>query len=134
MNAANAVQKAMRNALLGHTPLTALLGGAHIYDEIPRGEPPSYVTFDFIETRDWSVKDHIAHEHFVSITVVTNERGRTLAQSICNEIENVLHDAPLVLSGNNLVNMRMIFWSVSKSKTGKTFGGTMRFRAATEPL
>jgi hypothetical protein len=134
MNAALSVQKAMRAALLAHAPLTALLGGAHIYDEVPRGEPPSYVSFDFIETRDWSVKDHIAHEHFIAITVVTNERGRTLAQAICNEIEVALNDQALALQGNHLVNLRMIFWSVSKSKTGKTFGGTMRFRAATEPL
>ncbi len=134
MNAALALQQAMRQTLLAHAPLTTLLGGAHIYDEIPRGDPPSHVVFDLIETRDWSVKDHMAHEHFLSIDVTTNERGRSLAQSVCDEIEKALHDVALTLTGHRLINLRMIFWSVGKSRAGKTFGGTLRFRAATEPL
>ncbi len=134
MNAALALQKSMRDALLSHAPLLALLGGAHIHDEIPRGEPASYVHFDFIETRDWDVKDQRAHEHFVSLNVMTNERGRKLAQEICSEIELALHDVVLTLTGHRLVNLRMIFWSVSRDKNSKNFGAVMRFRAATEPM
>lgn len=134
MNAALALQKAMRDALLAHAPLTTLLGGQHIYDEPPRGEPPSHVVFDFIETRDWGVKDQMAHEHFVSLEIMTNERGRTLAQSIANEIETALHDVALTLVAHKLVNLRMVFWSVARAKSGKTFSATMRFRAATEPV
>jgi Protein of unknown function (DUF3168) len=134
MNAALELQKAMRDALLAHVPLTALLGGRHIYDEPPRGEPPSYVVFEFIETRDWGVKDQMAHEHFVTIEIATNERGRSLAQSIAHEIELVLHDMPLPLLSNRLVNLRVVFWSIARAKSGKTFFGTMRFRATTEPL
>jgi hypothetical protein len=133
MNAALALQRSMRDALLAHAPLTTLLGGAHIYDEIPRGSPPSLVHFDFIETRDWDVKDQRAHEHFVSLSIVTNERGRKLAQEICSEIELALHDVALTLVSHRLVNLRMIFWSVSRDKQTKNFGAVMRFRAATEP-
>ncbi len=134
MNAALSLQQAMRSALLARAPLTALLGGGHIYDEVPRGEPQSFVMLDSIETRDWDVKDQRAHEHFVTVVVSTNERGRSLAQSICHEIETALHDVSLTLVDHRLINLRMIFWSVAKSKSGSTFGGSMRFRAATEPL
>ncbi len=134
MNAALALQQAMRAALLADTALIALLGGAHVFDEVPRGEPPLFVNFAGIETRDWSVADQKAHEHFVVLEVSSNERGRAQAQHICNRIEAVLDNADLTLVDHQLINLRIIFWSVSRSKSDKNFGATLRFRAATEPL
>jgi hypothetical protein len=134
MNAALALQQAMRAALLADTALISLLGGAHIFDEIPRGEPHLHVSFTGIETRDWSVMDQKAHEHFVSLEVVSNERGRAQAQNICNRIEAALDNAALTLSGHRLINLRVVFWSVARMKSDQKFGATLRFRAATEPL
>ena len=134
MNAALALQQAMRAALLADTALLSLLGGAHVFDELPRGEQALHVVFTAIETRDWSVMDQKAHEHFVTIEVGSNERGRAQAQAICNRIEAVLDNATLVLTGHRLINLRITFWSVARAKNEKTFGATLRFRAATEPL
>jgi Protein of unknown function (DUF3168) len=134
MNPALALQQAMRQALLADTTLTTLLGGAHVFDEAPRGEQPLCVTFAAIETRDWSVMDQKAHEHFVTLDVSTRDRSRAKAQSICNRIEAVLDNAALTLTDHRLVNLRNVFWSVSPSKQDKSFGATLRFRAATEPL
>ena len=44
----------MRNALLSHAPLVLLLGGQHIFEEMPRGTSSSHVGFAEAETRDWS--------------------------------------------------------------------------------
>ncbi len=134
MNAALALQQAMRAALLADTALITLLGGAHIFDEVPRGEPPLHVSFASIETRDWSVMDQKAHEHFVTLEVASNERGRAQAQTICNRIEAVLDDAMLTLVEHQLVNLRLVFWTVTRMKNNLKFGATLRFRAATEPL
>jgi Protein of unknown function (DUF3168) len=134
MNAALSVQKAMRDALLAHAPLTSLLGGGHIYDEVPRGENPPFVEFAAIETRDWSVADAKAHEHFIQINVVTNARGRAPAQAICDAIEQRLDNAVLTLDGHRLINLRSVFWSVARNRTDQTFGAQLRFRAATEPV
>ena len=134
MNSALALQQAMRTALLADTALITLLGGAHVFDEVPRGEPPLFVSFANIETRDWSVMDEKAHEHFITLDVATNERGRALAQNICNRIEAVLDNAALTLTGHRLVNLRLVFWSVARAKSDPKFGATLRFRAATEPL
>jgi Protein of unknown function (DUF3168) len=134
MNAALSLQQAMRSTLLAHAPLTTLLGGAHIFDELPRGEHPPFIAFTDIETRDWSVADQKAHEHFVTIEVTTNERSRTLAQKIAQEIETALDMANLSLVDHRLINLRCIFWSVSRRKSTDTFGATLRFRAASEPL
>jgi hypothetical protein len=128
-----ALQDAMRTRLLMHAPLTALLGGAHVFDELPRGERAPHVAFAQIETRDWSVKDQKAHEHFVTIEVKSNSRSRKAAQEIVSEVEAALDNAALVLAGQTLINLRLIFWSVARAKATDTFNGVMRFRAATEP-
>ncbi len=125
-----AVQSAMRQTLLAHAPLTLLLGGGHIYEEPPRGAPPSHVTFGDIETRDWSVADAKAHEHFIMLNVRTNSRSRKLAQDILSEIEAVLDNSSLTLSGHRLVSLRLVFWSVARERASENFGATLRFRAA----
>jgi hypothetical protein len=134
MNPALALQQAMRAALLADTALIALLGGQHIFDEVPRGEQPLHVVFANIETRDWSVMDQKAHQHFVTIEVSTNDRSRVKAQSIAQRVETVLHDAALTLTGHRLINLRNMFLSVSRGRTEKKYGAQLRFRASTEPL
>ena len=129
-----ALQTAMRAALLAHAPLTLLLGGAHIHEEMPRGASASYVLLGDIETRDWSVADAKAHEHFSTISIRTNSRSRKLAQDIVDEIEQVLDNAQLSLDGQRLVSLRLTFWSVTRDRNGETYGASLRFRAATEPL
>ena len=133
-NPAFALQIAMRDALLTHAPLVLLLGGAHVHEETPRGASSTYISFAAIETRDWSTADAKAHEHFVNLAVTTNSRSRKLAQDILDEIEHVLDNAALTLTGHLLVNLRLTFWSVVREKNGENFGATLRFRAATEPL
>lgn len=132
MNAALALQTAMRDALLARAPLLALLGGGHVFDELPRGAQEPYVAFTAIETHDWSVQGQKAHEHFVGLEVKTRSRSRRLAQDIVSEIEAALDDAVLVLSGHALVNLRLTFWTVAKAND--LFGAMVKFRAATEPL
>jgi hypothetical protein len=133
MNAALSLQLAMRDALLADAQLATLLGGARVFDETPRGEKPPFVTFEQIETRDWSTVDAKAHEHFVQLAVTTAERGRAQAQAICDRIETVLDNAALTPVDHRLVNLRAVFWSVARNRNDQSFGATLRFRAATEP-
>lgn len=132
MSSALALQIAMRNALLAHAPLLELLGGGHVFDELPRGSQEPYVAFAALETRDWSVQGQKAHEHFVTLEVRTKSRSRALAQDIVWEIETVLDNADLTLSGHALINLRLTFLTVAKSN--EVFGALVKFRAATEPL
>ena len=131
-SAALNLQTAMRDALLAHAPLRALLGGGHVFDELPRGSQEPYVAFAGIETRDWSVQGGKGHEHFVTIEVKTRSRSRRLAQDIVGEIETALDNAALALAGHMLVNLRLSFSTVAKSND--VFGAVLRFRGVTEPL
>ena len=132
MSSALALQMAMRDALLAHAPLLTLLGGGHVFDELPRGVQEPYVAFAGIETRDWSVQGQKAHEHFISLEVKTKSRGRALAQDIVGEIETELDNADLTVPGHALINLRLIFWTVAKAH--EVFNAVVKFRAATEPL
>lgn len=134
MNSALTTQSAMRGELLARAALRTLLGGAHIFDEVPRGANAPYVSFAGLETRDWSVADQKAHEHFITLETITNSRGRGAAQNIADEIEATLDNATLILDGHKLINLRIIFTNVSRSNKTENFGVIQRFRAATEPL
>ena len=128
------VQQAMLATLRARPTLTTLLGGAHIYDELPRGANPPYVVFNTIDTRDWSVMDQKAHETFLTLDVATNMRSRAQVQAIVQEIETALDGAALTLTDHKLVNLRCVFNVASRNKAAEFFNATMRFRAATEPL
>ena len=133
MSAALSLQTAMRAALVADSTLTRLLGGAHVFDEVPRGAKPPHVTFEQAETRDWSTATEAGQEHFIQLQVTTAERGRGQAQAVCDRIATLLDNAALTLAGHTLVNLRLVFWSVARSRSDTTFGATLRFRAATEP-
>jgi hypothetical protein len=121
----------MQAAMLAHAPLTAKLGGAHVFEELPRGAQPPLVTFAAIDTRDRGDFSSRAHEHFVTLEVKTNARGRALAEGIVEEIETALDAAPLVLAGHALIDLRLESWTIQRD--GAFFGARLRFRAATEP-
>lgn len=132
MSGALALQQAMRAALVADATLTALLGGPHVYGELPRAVPPSYVEFTAIDTRDWSTADAPGFEHFVALAVRSAARGPEVAQQACAAIAAALDGRALTLAGHRLVNLSLVFWSVAKA--GQSYGASLRFRAATEPL
>ena len=127
------VQQAMKSTLASRPALNTLLGGAHIFDELPRGATAPYVMFTTIETRDWSVADQKAHENFITLEVNSKSRSRAQAQNIVQEIELALDGAALTLVDNNLISLRCVFISAARQKSADYFSATMRFRAATEP-
>lgn len=132
MSSALVLQTAMREALLAHAPLLALLGGGHVFDELPRGTQEPYVAFAGIETRDWSVQGQKGHEHFVTLEVKTRSRSRALAQDIVGEIETALDNADLTVPGHALVNLRLTFWTVAKAN--EFFNAVVKFRSTTEEI
>ena len=132
MSSALVLQIAMRDALLAHAPLLTLLGGGHVFDELPRGAQEPHVAFAAIETRDWSVQGQKAHEHFVTLEVKTKSRSRALAQDIVGEIETALDNADLTVPGHALINLRLTFWTVAKAN--EVFNAVVKFRCTTEEI
>ena len=47
------VQKSIYTALTGDTSLVSLLGGAHVFDDVPQDAVYPYLTFGRSTVRDW---------------------------------------------------------------------------------
>jgi Protein of unknown function (DUF3168) len=128
------LQKAVFAALSNDAPLTALLGGQRIYDDVPRGASLPYVTFGQSTVRDWSTGTDPGHEHLFTVHVWTRVTGERLAHQIMSALRDALHDAALTLSGFKLVNLRFEFSDSLREPDGETIHGVVRYRAVTEPV
>ena len=129
-----ALRKAVRAILVGDATLTALLGGARIHDEAPRGVEPPYVTFADAHARDWSTTTDRGAEHFLAIDVWTEDRGARAALVIAARIEALLHEATPALEDHRLVNLRFDRVETQREGQGRFCRASLRFRAVTEAL
>ena len=127
------LQKSIYAALIADGALTTLLGGAHIYDDVPRGAQLPYVTFGQSTVRDWSTGTDPGHEHLFTMHVWTRVNGERQAHQIMSAIRDRLHDTTLALSGFSLINLRHEFSDSFREPDGETIHGVVRYRAVTEP-
>lgn len=134
MNAQTALQKGIFEALVSDTTLISLLGGAHVYDHVPRQTRFPYVTLGTIICRDWSTGTESGFEHFLTIHVWSRAGGHKETQEIVGLIGDALHDALISLTGHALVNLRFDSSEIRRERDGETLHGIMRYRAVTEPL
>lgn len=127
------LQKAVYRALIADTALAALLGGARIYDDVPRGAPFPYVTFGPSTTRDWSTGTDSGTEHVFTLRAWSKEKGEMEVHGLMHAIRTALHGAALTLAGHRLVNLRHETSDTLRNADGETYQGIARFRAVTEP-
>lgn len=128
------LQRSVFAALTASTPLTALLGGPHVYDDVPRQAAFPYVTIGQSTVRDWSTGGEPGHEHILTLHVWSRAAGRKETYEIIGALEETLHDASLALSQHRLVNLRHEVSDARRDPDGETYHGVVRYRAVTEPL
>ncbi len=126
------LQKAIHAALVADASLTALVGGPHVYDHVPRGQPYPYVTFGQSSSRDWSTGTDHGLEMIVTLHVWSRAAGRDEATRIMDAMRTVLHDQPLALDNAHLVNLRHEFSEIRRDPEGDQFHGIVRLRAVVE--
>lgn len=129
-----ALQRAVYQALSGDATLTDLLGGAQIYDDVPREATFPYVTFGPNATRDWSTGTESGQEHILTLNAWSRAGGRREVLQILMTIENALDDANLTVDGHRLVNLRHEVSETNRDADGEIYRGVSRFRAVTETL
>lgn len=132
-SAAYELQKALFAALTSNAPLTALLGGAKFYDDVPRSATLPYITFGQSTLRDWSTGSEPGFEHLITLHVWTRVTGDRDAHLIISAIRDCLHDAALTVDAHQLVNLRFEFSDTFRDPDGETTHGVVRYRAVTEP-
>lgn len=129
-----ALQVAIHQALTASTAVTSLLGGSHVYDHVPRGQPFPYVTFGVSNERDWSTGTEDGGEHIVTLHVWSKAAGRHEADHIASALRAALHDQALAVIGFRLVNLRHETVDVRRETADEIYHGIVRLRAVTEPV
>lgn len=128
------LQKAVYAALVADAPLVALLGGARIYDDVPRAAITPSVTFGPSTTRDWSTGTEQGAEHLFTLRVWSKSGGEKETHEILAAVRTALHEASLSLVGHRLVSLRHETSDAVRGADGESYQGIARFRAVTEPL
>jgi hypothetical protein len=127
------LQRGIYQALAGSSDLTALLGGARIYDDAPQGAAFPFITLGQSVVRDWSTGTEDGAEHDLTLHVWSRAGGKKQVQEIIEAIRAALHDQPLMLADHHLINLRHEFSEARLDPDGDTFHGIVRYRAVTEP-
>ncbi len=128
------LQQAVYAALAGSTPLTALLGGARIYDDVPQAAPFPYISLGQTSSSEYGTGTEDGEEHTLTLHVWSQNGGRSEAQRIMGAIRDALHAVSLSVAGHTLVNLRQQFSDVRRDSDGVTIHGLVRYRAVTEPV
>ncbi len=133
-NAQWALQQAVYSALIGDLAVTSLLGGPHVYDDVPQGKDYPYLTFGQSSLRDWSTGSDDGAEHIFTLHVWSREAGRKQVYELMAALRTALHERALAMTGFALINLRHEFSDARREPDGDTYHGTVRFRAVSEPL
>lgn len=127
------LQQAVYSALSGNAALAALLGGPRIYDDVPHTAAYPFVTMGQTSSSDFGTATEDGEEHILTLHVWSAAGGRSEAQLLMGAVRDVLHNAPLTLSGHTLVNLRQQFADIRREADGITIHGLARYRAVTQP-
>jgi Protein of unknown function (DUF3168) len=134
VSASWALQKAVHVALTSAAPLTVLMGGVRVFDDVPRNTAYPYVTHGESVVRDWSTSTDEGHEHCVSVHVWSQGAGRKQAHEILGLIERTLDGQALALDGHRLISLQHEHSEVRRESDGETWRGLLRLRATTEVI
>ena len=126
------LKAAIRSKLIADTALLAVLGGARVYDETPRGQSFPFVTFGSFTASDNSTSSDRGHETKLEIQVWSRDGSTKQALLIADRIEALLHDQNLTLTGQHLVNNHLVDTDTALERDGETIRITLNFRAVTE--
>jgi hypothetical protein len=132
-SANSALRAAVHDALAADTALYAVLGGARVYDEPPRGALLPYVSIGEARLTDASVDDGPTQKHQITLHARSRQGGQSEAHVIAGVVLQALDDAPLTLDGYRLVNLHFAVADIRRESDGRTYHAQVRFRAVTEP-
>lgn len=129
--AAADLQKAIFSALGAESALTALLGGAKVFDRAPANVRFPYVTFGMTGIYDWSTATEKGAEQLFTLHVWSKTQGKKETLDIMEAIRVGL-DGPLALEAHRLVALRLDYSEARYDEDLLIHHGLLRFRAMIE--
>lgn len=128
-----ALRRAIHTALTNDPALTAALGEGRIHDLPPASPAFPYVTLGEAQVSDWSTATEAGAEHRLSLACWSRQGGHAEAHQLAHLVQQALHDAPLALDGQRLVNLRFTSAEIRREPGARSYRALLRFRAVTEP-
>jgi hypothetical protein len=126
------LQKSLFETLAGDDALTALLGGAKIFDHAPADVRFPYVTFGRTSIYDWSTGTESGTEQLFTLHIWSKAKGKKETLDIMEVIKGRLDDAGLALDEHHLVNLRFEFGEARYDDDLSVHHCLLRFRAVIE--
>ncbi len=127
-----ALRAAVHAALAADTALLALLGGPRVHDLPPPTPAFPYVTLGEAQITDWSTATERGQEHRLTLHAWSRQGGHREVHAVAEAVQQVLHDAALVLEGCRLVNFRLSSAEIRREAGGTLYHALIRFRAVLE--
>ncbi len=127
-----ALQEAVFDTLSGDATLATLLGGANVFDGVPRNQPAPYVHLGELTARDWSTSTEAGTEITFAVVAWSRTEGRSEGLAIADRAVALLHDAALTLDGWRLVNLRHLSTETARVEKPEGRRTVARFRARVE--
>lgn len=133
-DAAWALQAAIHAALSVDPVLLTMLDGANLYDDVPRGVRPPYITVGRSRIVDWSTGTEKGAQHFVSLQIWSKGPGRREALMIADAVSAALVAAPPSPDGYELVSLEPLGLDAERTSDRGHVRVTLQYRALTEAL
>lgn len=131
MSAAKALRAHIVSELRGDAALTALLGGANVFDGSPRGAAHPFVTLGSLESEPLDADG--ASEHLLELLVFSRAASRSETFDVLEAMGACLAEADIAPGGYRLSNLEIRDSRSERLSDGRTWRGRMRLRAVTEP-
>lgn len=128
------LRAAIHKSLSRDATLTSVLGGARVFDAVPRSVIFPYVTLGEARITNAATDADGGEEHLLTLHAWSRQGGHREAHAVAGALVQALDDAPLSVAGQRLVNLRFTAADVRREPDGRTYHALVRFRAVTEPL
>lgn len=129
-----ALKAAIRDVLVADAPLTQLLGGAKVFDEVPRAAEAPYIAFAEATSRENGTATDRGHISELTLHVWSRQGGSREGLVLSERLESLLDDAPLALTGHHLVTGRVLATETRRLADRNLTRIALRLRFVTEVL
>lgn len=129
----NELQKAIYLALASDATVSALCGPDKVFDGRPVRKDLPYLHFGNWRVTDYSTATEPGTEHRFAIEIWSEKNGHLEVVAIAEAVASALHDQPLAVSGQTLVNLRHERTNTGRINRSRIYRARVEFRAVLEP-
>ncbi|MDZ7711707.1 MAG: DUF3168 domain-containing protein [Rhodovibrio sp.] len=130
MNVGFELQKAIYQALDGNVTVGG--NAVPVYNPPPTDAPYPYIDIGDENSADFSTHTEAARERFVTLSVWSDQPGKSEVYSVLSQMETLLDRAKLTLGTGRAWDVQATSTQITRDLDGRTFTGTMTVRARTQ--